>query len=97
LYKNFKGTPNFQWKITDSTGKTTLFQSTRQIDTFKFYRGGKFIVWHTINNQFNCPTLYKDTITLKDPPSVEIAERDILERSSPGNLKYTFREIPFPN
>lgn len=86
LNKNFKGTPNFQWKITDSTGKTTLFQSTRQIDTFKFYRGGKFIVWHTINNQFNCPTLYKDTITLKNPPSVEIAERDTFACYS-GDIK----------
>ncbi len=86
LDKNFKGTPNFQWKITDITGTTTLFQSKRQLDTFKFYRGGKFIVWHTINNEFNCPTLYKDTITLKNPPSVEIAKTDTFACYS-GDIK----------
>ena len=76
LDKKFKGTPSFKWRITDSTGKIDLFQSRRQIDTFKFYRGGKYIVWHTVNNEFNCATLYKDTITLKNPPSVEIARTD---------------------
>lgn len=42
----------------------------------KFYRGGKYIIVHTVNNAENCPTIYRDTVIIPDPPQVIMAEAD---------------------
>jgi len=41
-----------------------------------FYKGGKFIVVHTVNNSDNCPTIYRDTIIIPPPPKVVTATKD---------------------
>jgi hypothetical protein len=58
----FKGTPSYKWSVRDSTGKKELFYSGKKTDTMNYYYGGKYIFVHTINNSFNCPTIYRDTV-----------------------------------
>jgi gliding motility-associated-like protein len=72
----FKGTPSYQWSVRDSTGAKELKFSSRKSDTMNYYYGGKYIIVHTINNSFNCPTIYRDTVELPQPPTVILAELD---------------------
>ena len=78
----FEGSPSYGWSLKDSTGKvlrrssgyfestgTPVFSKSR-IDTIKFNYQGKYIIEHEINNKFNCPTVYKDTVII--PPVFNI-------------------------
>jgi gliding motility-associated-like protein len=72
----FKGTPSYQWSVRDSSGAKELKFSARASDTMNYYYGGRYIVVHTINNSFNCPTIYRDTVELPAPPMVSMATAD---------------------
>lgn len=72
----FKGTPTYNWSVRDSSGMKELKFSGRASDTMNYYYGGRYIVVHTINNSFNCPTIYRDTVELPQPPKVILAELD---------------------
>ena len=73
---SFKGAPQFKWSVRDSLGANEIFYSTKKSDTMIFYRGGKYIVVHTVNNSDNCPTIYRDTVIIPDPPQVVMADVD---------------------
>ena len=72
----FSGTPSYRWSFRDSLGKNEFYYSTLSKDTLVFKKGGKFIVTHTVNNGDNCPTIYKDTIIVPDPPIAILATKD---------------------
>jgi gliding motility-associated-like protein len=72
----FKGTPTYNWSVRDSTGKIEFKFSGKRSDTMNYYYGGKYIIVHTINNSFNCPTIYRDTVELPAPPMVSMATQD---------------------
>jgi gliding motility-associated-like protein len=72
----FKGIPTFKWSVRDSLGQTEIYYSTKQYDTMTFYQGGKYIFVHTVNNSDNCPTIYRDTVEIPDPPKVILAAVD---------------------
>jgi len=76
LASNFRGTASYKWSVRDSTGKKEYFYSSKKSDTMNYYVGGKYIIIHTVNNSFNCPTIYSDTIILPDPPKVILATVD---------------------
>ncbi|MFZ9971458.1 MAG: hypothetical protein ACO3GK_09135, partial [Bacteroidia bacterium] len=73
---DFEGVAQFKWSVRDSTGMTELLYSAKQKDTLVFTKGGKYIVVHTVNNPFNCPTIYRDTLIIPDPPKVVLAMAD---------------------
>ena len=73
---SFKGAPQFKWSVRDSLGKSEIYYSTKKSDTMTFYRGGKYIIVHTVNNSDNCPTIYRDTVIIPDPPQVVMADAD---------------------
>ncbi|MCB0735104.1 MAG: T9SS type A sorting domain-containing protein [Bacteroidetes bacterium] len=64
------------WQLRDSTGallmnsskahfaSTGSFLSSKEIDTIVVGSTGKYIVQHTVNDDFNCPTDYFDTLQL---------------------------------
>jgi gliding motility-associated-like protein len=97
----FKGTPSHQWSVRDSSGSKELKFSGRKSDTMNYYYGGKYIVVHTINNSFNCPTIYRDTVELPQPPKVVLAELDsfacfgtnfkLSPRTLAGKLPFSYR------
>jgi gliding motility-associated-like protein len=62
----------YKFTIRDSTNAgVPLFISNKRLDSFKFKRGGKYIIEHEITNPpYNCPTLYSDTVII--PPVLEI-------------------------
>jgi gliding motility-associated-like protein len=72
----FKGSPTFRWSVRDSLGKGEIFYSAKKTDTMTFYKGGKYIIVHTVNNSDNCPTIYRDTVIIPDPPVVTMATKD---------------------
>ena len=72
----FKGSPTFRWSVRDSLGKGEIFYSAKKTDTMTFYKGGKYIIVHTVNNSDNCPTIYRDTVIISDPPVVTMATKD---------------------
>ena len=81
----FEGSPNYAWSLKDSTGKVLrrtsgYFESTGtpvfskgRIDTIKFNYEGKYIIEHEINNKFNCPTVYKDTVIIPPVFNVDLS------------------------
>lgn len=71
----FEGKPSYKWSIRDSN-KLEFKISTKQKDTITMPHGGRFYVVHTINNSFNCPTSYIDTVDFPWPPKVELATKD---------------------
>jgi gliding motility-associated-like protein len=73
---SFKGAPQFKWSVRDSLGKSEIYYSTKKSDTMTFYRGGKYIIVHTVNNSDNCPTIYRDTVIIPNPPQVVMADAD---------------------
>jgi gliding motility-associated-like protein len=97
----FKGTPSHQWSVRDSSGSKELKFSGRKSDTMNYYYGGKYIVVHTVNNSFNCPTIYRDTVELPQPPKVILAELDsfacfgtnfkLSPRTLAGKLPFSYR------
>jgi gliding motility-associated-like protein len=72
----FKGIPTYRWSLRDSLASKEYFYSTRKTDTFRYSKGGKYIMVHTVNNSDNCPTIYRDTIILPDPPTAILATKD---------------------
>ena len=72
---NYKGSYNYEWAIRDSTNSgLPFYKSFQKRDSFKFKRGGKYIITHTINNlPINCPTIYTDTVIMPPIFSVELA------------------------
>jgi gliding motility-associated-like protein len=65
---------NYRYKYTvrDSTNSgIPLLMTFNRSDSFKFKRGGKYIIEHEINNPpFNCPTIYLDTVVM--PPVLDV-------------------------
>ncbi|MFN5890538.1 MAG: hypothetical protein ACK448_09090, partial [Bacteroidota bacterium] len=72
----FKGVPTYRWSVRDSLGSKEIFYSAKKTDTMTFYKGGKYIIVHTVNNSDNCPTIYRDTVIIPDPPVVTLATKD---------------------
>lgn len=72
---NVKGLSH-QWSVRDSTGSKELKFSAKKSDTMNYYYGGRYIIVHTVNNSFNCPTIYRDTVELPQPPKVILADLD---------------------
>ncbi|MES2617223.1 MAG: gliding motility-associated C-terminal domain-containing protein [Bacteroidota bacterium] len=72
---NFKGTYTYEWTIRDSTNAGVIYKkSFSKRDSFKFRRGGKYIITHQINNiPINCPTFYTDTVVIPPVLDVELA------------------------
>ncbi|MCC6819071.1 MAG: T9SS type A sorting domain-containing protein [Bacteroidia bacterium] len=64
----------YSFSIRDSSNSgTPLYFTYKQLDSFKFKRGGKYIIEHYVNNkQYNCPTSYLDTVII-NALDVEIA------------------------
>jgi len=73
---SYKGTLSYQWSVRDSVAKKEFFFSAKKSDTMTFKMGGKYIIVHTVNNSFNCPTIYRDTIIVPNPPTVVMANKD---------------------
>ena len=73
---SFKGTASYQWSLRDSTGKKEFYFTNKKSDTITFNKGGKFVIIHTVNNSFNCPTIYRDTVIIPEPPKVIMATTD---------------------
>lgn len=65
----------YQFIIRDSTNSgVPYYNKFMQNDSFKFKRGGKYIIEHYINNtQYNCPTIYTDTVIIPPVLDVELA------------------------
>jgi hypothetical protein len=63
---------SYQFTIRDSTNSgVPLYMNYAKRDSFKFKRGGKYIIEHRVNNsQFNCPTIYQDTVIM--PPVLDV-------------------------
>jgi gliding motility-associated-like protein len=72
----FKGIPTYRWSLRDSLGGREIYYSSKRTDTIKYTYGGKYIMVHTVNNSDNCPTIYRDTIILPDPPTAILATKD---------------------
>lgn len=81
LFSGFKAPPSYIWEVSDSnnmplTRKHYYFKSnngtrsTKSTDTIQFRKGGKYIIYHRINNGPNCPTDYFDTLIV--PPLLEV-------------------------
>lgn len=71
LDAGFQGVANYKWEIRDSTNLGMVYKlSFGKKDSFQFKNGGKYIVTHTINNNFNCPTVSTDTIII--PPVLDV-------------------------
>ena len=66
--KNYR----YKYVIRDSTNSgVPLLMTFNRSDSFKFKRGGKYIIEHEINNPpYNCPTIYLDTIVM--PPILDV-------------------------
>ena len=68
---SFAGPASYKWEVRDSSDKGfAMFTSERKIDTFQFTQGGKYIITHIINNKYNCPNVYKDTVEI--PPLLDV-------------------------
>lgn len=71
LEGGFQGVASYKWEIRDSTNLGQVYKlSFGKKDSFQFKSGGKYIVTHTINNNFNCPTVKTDTIII--PPVLDV-------------------------
>ncbi|MBC7536762.1 MAG: hypothetical protein H7258_13815, partial [Ferruginibacter sp.] len=68
---NYKGAYNYDWEIRDSTNKgIPLKHSLNRLDSFKFKRGGKYIMTFFITNTIGCGTQYTDTFII--PPVLDV-------------------------
>ena len=76
LPEGFRGVAQYKWSFRDSNGNKEFYFSSKKTDTMTFYKGGKYIVVHTVNNSDNCPTIYRDTIIIPDPPTAVLATAD---------------------
>jgi hypothetical protein len=65
----------YQFTIRDSTNSGVPYYMTyKQLDSFKFKRGGKYIIEHEITNPpFNCPTIYSDTVIIPPVLAIDLA------------------------
>ncbi|HEY1045624.1 MAG TPA: hypothetical protein VGF79_04240, partial [Bacteroidia bacterium] len=65
----------YKYTIRDSTNTgAPLYMTYSRLDSFKFKRGGKYIIEHEVNYpQYNCPTKYSDTIIMPPILDVELA------------------------
>ncbi len=75
LPANFKSKATYLWSVRDSSGRELKY-STKMSDSMNYYWGGKYIFVHTINNSFNCPTVYADTVEFPAPPKAVLATAD---------------------
>jgi hypothetical protein len=62
----FEGTPLFRWSLRDSTGNNEYYYSAKNMDTLHIGFNKRVLMVATINNQYNCPTIYRDTILCFD-------------------------------
>ncbi|MCC7299435.1 MAG: hypothetical protein IT244_13960, partial [Bacteroidia bacterium] len=76
LEDGFKGVAQYKWSFRDSNGNNEFYFSGKRTDTMTFKKGGKFIIVHTVNNSDNCPTIYRDTVIIPDPPTAILATVD---------------------
>lgn len=65
----------YKFTIRDSSNSGVPYYTTfSQKDSFKFKRGGKYIIEHFVNNsRYNCPTIYTDTVVIPPVLDVELA------------------------
>ena len=63
----------YKFVIRDSTNSgSPVYMTYKKKDSFKFKRGGKYIIEHEINNPpYNCPSSYSDTVII--PPVLDIS------------------------
>ncbi len=67
---------SFRWEVKDINGafatsaQVNKFLIMKQTDTLQFRKGGKYIINLSVNNTYNCPNLYQDTIEV--PPLLEV-------------------------
>ncbi|MBS3914773.1 MAG: gliding motility-associated C-terminal domain-containing protein [Bacteroidetes bacterium] len=76
LPEGFRGVAQYKWSFRDSNGNNEFYFSSKKSDTMTFYKGGRYIVVHTVNNSDNCPTIYRDTIDIPNPPTAVLATKD---------------------
>ncbi len=61
----------YEFTIRDSTNSgLPYYKGFKKGDSIVFKKGGKYIITSIINNKFNCPTIYVDTV--KIPPMMEV-------------------------
>lgn len=90
--KGFKGTAQYYWEIKDSVNNpidtayyfypNNSLKSNRQLDSVQFYKGGRYVIHHRINNPpLNCPIDYFDTFKVAPvTPILRINPNGILEK-----------------
>ena len=67
---------SYSWSVRDSVGNKELFYSTKKTDTMNYYYPGKYIIVHKLTSANACVTIYRDTVTLTQPPRVVLADAD---------------------
>ena len=76
LDPQFQGIPSYLWVLKELNNTVILKTSGQKKDSFRFRRGGDYIVELTLNNTPNCPTVYLDTVTIPKFIEVELAVQD---------------------
>ena len=66
---------SYGWSVRDTLAKE-LFNSSKKTDTMNYYYPGKYIIIHKLTGPNNCVTIYRDTVTLTQPPKVILADID---------------------
>ncbi len=86
----------YQFQVMDSLGGSNssgLF--FKRVDTFQFTLPGKYFIEHTIiNNTFNCPRTYIDTIIITPEHITSIMETSVLKlivSPNPGSGKFNLQ------
>lgn len=82
----------YQFMISDTAGNT-LYSGMNKLDSFTFTQAGNYIIEHWINNPpFNCPTVFKDTMTITPFHLTSIPENNTARLQifpNPGRGRFT--------
>ena len=73
---DFQGNPSYLWALKDITNTIIYKTSGSKKDSFRFRKGGQYIVELTLNNTASCPTIYLDTVEIPKFIEVELAVQD---------------------
>ena len=76
LPTDFEGLPRYIWTIKTLDQTQIINTSSKQKDSFRFRKGGTYIMELLINNTASCPSLYLDTIIIPKFIEVELAVKD---------------------
>lgn len=90
--KGFKGNATYSWEVLDSAMNpldTSAYyflqygnlKSNRQLDSVQFYKGGRYIIHHRINNPpLNCPADYFDSLQVASvSPILKVSPSGLLQ------------------